>query len=40
MVYIEDLFEKDVAPGWDEFYEQAKADKKAVWQRKSQAQKQ
>jgi hypothetical protein len=40
MVYIEDLFEKDVAPGWDEFYEQAKADKKAVWQRKSEAQKQ
>jgi hypothetical protein len=40
MVYIEDLFEKDVAPGWDEFYEQAKADKKAVWQRKKEAQKQ
>jgi hypothetical protein len=34
MVYIEDLFEKDVAPGWDEFYDQAKKDKKAVWKRK------
>jgi hypothetical protein len=34
MVYIEDLFEKDVAPGWDEFYEQAQKDKKAVWKNK------
>jgi hypothetical protein len=39
MVYIEDLFEKDVAPGWDEFYEQAKKDKKAVWERKRAEQK-
>ena len=34
LVYVEDLFEKDVAPGWDAFYEQAQADKKAVWKRK------
>jgi hypothetical protein len=40
LVYIEDLFEKDVAPGWDAFYEQAKADKKAVWQRKREQQQQ
>jgi len=40
MVYIEDLFEKDVAPGWDEFYEQAKQDKKDVWRRKREEQKQ
>ena len=38
MVYIEDLFEKDVAPGWDEFYEQAKKDKKEVWRRKREEQ--
>lgn len=38
MVYIEDLFEKDVAPGWDEFYEKAQADKKAVWKRKREQQ--
>ena len=40
MVYIEDLFEKDVAPGWDAFYEQAQADKKAVWKRKREQQQQ
>jgi hypothetical protein len=34
MVYIEDLFEKDVAPGWDEFYKEAQANKKAIWKRK------
>ncbi len=38
MVYIEDLFEKDVAPGWDIFYEQAKKDKKEVWRRKREEQ--
>jgi len=39
MVYIEDLFEKDVEPGWDEFYEQAKKDKKEVWRKKREAEK-
>jgi hypothetical protein len=34
MVYIEDLFEKDVQPGWDEYFEGAKQRKKEVWQRK------
>lgn len=38
MVYIEDLFEKDVHPGWDKFYEQAKKDKKEVWRRKREEQ--
>jgi hypothetical protein len=38
MVYIEDLFEKDVAPGWDAFYEQAQANRKAIWKRKREAQ--
>jgi hypothetical protein len=37
MVYIEDLFEKDVAPGWDEYYEGAKQRKKDAWQRKKEA---
>ncbi len=37
LVYIEDLFEKDVAPGWDEYYEQAKQRKKEAWQRKKEA---
>ena len=36
-VYIETLFQKDVEPGWDEFYEQAKKDKKAAWKRKREA---
>jgi len=40
LVYVEDLFEKDVAPGWDAFYEQALADKKAVWKRKREQQQQ
>jgi hypothetical protein len=40
MVYVEDLFEKDVAPGCDAFYEQAQADKKAVWKRKREQQQQ
>jgi len=34
MVYIEDLFERDVAPGWDEYYENAQQRKKEVWRRK------
>jgi hypothetical protein len=34
MVYIEDLYEKDVAPGWDEFFEGAKQRKKEVWNNK------
>jgi hypothetical protein len=34
MVYIEDLYEKDVAPGWDEYYEGAKQRKKEVWKKK------
>ncbi|ARN72877.1 nuclear transport factor 2 family protein [Oceanicoccus sagamiensis] len=33
-VYIEDLFEQDVKPGWDEFYKQAQKDKKAYWKEK------
>jgi len=40
LVYVEDLFEKDVAPGWDAFYEKALADKKAVWKRKREQQQQ
>ena len=38
-VYLEDLMEKEVRDDWPEFYEQAKKDKKAVWERKRQAQK-
>ena len=34
MVYIEDLFETQVRDDWDEFYEQAKQNKKDVWARK------
>jgi len=37
MVYIEDLYEKEVAPGWDEYYEGAKQRKKEVWGKKKQA---
>ena len=37
-VYLEDLMEKEVRDDWPEFYEQAKKDKKAVWERKRQAQ--
>ena len=33
-VYLEDLMEKDVRPGWDEFYEEAKQRKREVWARK------
>ena len=38
LVYIEDLFEKDVSADWDEFYKQAVEDKKEVWRRKRAAQ--
>jgi Mg2+/Co2+ transporter CorC len=34
LVYIEDLFEKNVSDDWDEFYEEAKKNKREVWQRK------
>ncbi|MDH3511933.1 MAG: nuclear transport factor 2 family protein [Gammaproteobacteria bacterium] len=37
MVYIEDLFEKDVAPGWDEYYKGAQQRKKEVWRKKREA---
>jgi hypothetical protein len=33
-VYLEDLLEKNVAPGWDEYYEAAKERRKEVIQRK------
>jgi hypothetical protein len=36
-VYLEDLMEKDVRPGWDEFFEEAKKRKREVIQRKQQA---
>ncbi len=38
MVYIEDLFEKDVEPGWDEYYEGAVERKREVWRRKREQQ--
>jgi hypothetical protein len=34
MVYIEDLYEKDVAPGWPEYFEGAQQRKKDVWKKK------
>lgn len=37
MVYIEGLYEKDVEPGWDEYYEGAKQRKKDVWSKKRNA---
>jgi hypothetical protein len=37
MVYIEDLFEKDVEPGWDEFFEGAQQRKKEVLRKKREA---
>lgn len=37
MVYVEGLYEKDVEPGWDEFYEGAKQRKKDVWNKKKAA---
>ncbi|WP_101757382.1 nuclear transport factor 2 family protein [Oceanicoccus sp. KOV_DT_Chl] len=39
-VYIEDLFEQDVEPGWDEFYQQAQKNKKAYWKKKRELKKQ
>jgi ketosteroid isomerase-like protein len=38
LVYVEDLFEKDVSADWDEFYKQAVEDKKEVWRRKRESQ--
>jgi len=35
-VYLEDLMEKEVRPGWDEFYEEAKQKKREVIRRKQQ----
>jgi hypothetical protein len=35
-VFLEDLMEKEVRPGWDEFYEQAKQRKREVARRKQQ----
>lgn len=37
MVYVEGLYEKDVAPGWDEYYEGAQQRKKEVWRKKREA---
>jgi hypothetical protein len=37
-VFLEDLMEKEVRPGWDEFYEQAKQRKREVAKRKQQQQ--
>jgi hypothetical protein len=34
MVYIEGLYEKDMAPGWDEYFEGAQQRKKDVWKKK------
>ena len=34
MVYIEDLFERDVAPGWDEYFKGAQQRKKEVCRKK------
>jgi hypothetical protein len=39
MVYIEDLFERDVEPGWDEYFEGAKQRKRDVWRKKREQQK-
>lgn len=35
-VYLEDLMEKEVRPGWDEFFEQAKQRKREIARRKQQ----
>jgi hypothetical protein len=37
-VYLEDLMEKDVEPGWDEYFEGAKQRKREVWKRKREEQ--
>jgi hypothetical protein len=39
-VFLEDLMETQVRDDWDEFYEQAKKNKKAVWDRKREQAKQ
>jgi len=39
MVYIENLYEKEISDDWDEFFEQAQKDKKEVWRKKREAQK-
>ncbi len=36
-VYLEDLMEKEVRPGWDEFFEEAKKRKREVAKRKQEA---
>jgi len=38
-VYLEDLMEKDVEPGWDEYFEGAKQRKRDVWRKKREQQK-
>ena len=38
LVYIRGLFERDVAPGWDEYFEGAQQRKKDVWRKKREAQ--
>jgi hypothetical protein len=37
MVYIEDLYEKDVAPGWDAYYEGAQQRMKDARRKKRQS---
>lgn len=37
-VYLEDLMENDVKPGWDEYFEGAKQRKREVWKRKREEQ--
>ena len=39
-VFLEDLMETQVRDDWDEFYEQAQQNKKEIWRRKREAQKQ
>ncbi len=38
LVYIKGLFERDVAPGWDEYFKGAQQRKKDVWRKKREAQ--
>ena len=39
MVYIGELFEKEVEPGWDDYFEGAKKRKQEVWRAKQEEQK-
>jgi len=39
-VFLENLMETQVRDDWDEFYEEAQANKKAIWKRKREEQKQ